>query len=272
MTQVRLGSGVQIAYGDTGGSGVPLIFSHGLFMDRTMFAPQLAAFRPEWRVIVWDERAHGGTPWTEDFTYWDSARDLLALMDALGVERCIHVGMSQGGLLGMRAALLAPKRFYGIVQLSSQAGKLAEEGIGPFRALMDGWIKGGPTAEILRFLSALILGPGADQDYWHARWRAMPGAHIRSALSPLYALDELYDRLAELDVPVSVIHGLADASTPVERAVRVAEEVPNLLGVTLIEGGPHAVNLTHPTQVNAAISAFLERLTKDSPELAHGSA
>ena len=235
-----------------------------------MFAPQVAAFQRDWRVIMWDERAHGGTAYTGDFTYWDSARDLLALMDALGIARCIHIGMSQGGLLGMRAALLAPERFVGIVQLSSQAGKLAEDGIGPFRALMDDWILHGTTADLLQFLSALILGPGVDEAYWHAMWRNMPGPHIRSALSALYTLDEIYDRLPELRLPLATIHGLADVSTPAERAIKVADSVPNPAGLTLIEGGPHAVNLTHAAQVNAAIEAFLRHLIRENPELAHG--
>lgn len=271
MPTLALSTGPTVFYKDTGGTGVPLIFSHGLFMDHSMFGPQLAAFSAHWRCIAWDERAHGGTPWTGDFTFWDSAKDLLALMDALKIESAIHIGMSQGGLLGMRAAMLAPKRFHGIVQLATQAGTLDEEAIGPFKDLMRGWIENGSDSAILQFLTDLILGPGVDTRYWHNAWKRMPPAHIRSALSALYSIDELYARLGEVTVPLATIHGLADVSTPYPLAVRVHQEVPDAREMTLIEDGPHAVNLTHPDRVNTAIATFLAELCRENPGIHHAT-
>jgi pimeloyl-ACP methyl ester carboxylesterase len=58
-------------------------------------------------------------------------------------------------------------------------------------------------------------------------------------------------------------------STPYQRAERVAREVPDSRGITLIEGGPHAVNLSHSDQVNAALSAFLSELTAADPTIRH---
>jgi 3-oxoadipate enol-lactonase len=258
VSRVALSTGSEIAFEDSGGAGVPVIFSHGLFMDHTMFADQLTEFTPEYRCITWDERAHGGSAWNQPFTYWDSARDLLALLDALGIDKCIHVGMSQGGLLGMRAAILAPDRFAGIVQLATQAGTL--EGAEPFRAFLDGWKAEGPSAETLTFLTDLILGPGVDRAYWHAYWTGFTPEQIETAVSALFAIDALYDRLHEVTVPLCTIHGMADVSTPYALAERVAREVPDARGVTLIDGGPHAVNMTHPGQVNAALRAFFDEL------------
>lgn len=258
MAESSLPTGPTVTFGDSGGAGVPIVFSHGLFMDRTMFAPQIAAFSPDYRCITWDERAHGGTAWSEPFTYWDSARDLLALMDALGIDKCIHVGMSQGGLLGMRAALLAPERFEGIVQLATQAGTL--EGAEPFRAFLDGWKADGATEANLTFLTDLILGPGVDPAYWHAYWKTFTPGQIETQVSALFAIDALYDRLHEVTMPLCTIHGMADVSTPYALAERVAREVPDARGVTMIEGGPHAVNLSHPERVNTALRAFFEVL------------
>jgi pimeloyl-ACP methyl ester carboxylesterase len=223
-----------------------------------MFAPQIATFAPDYRCIAWDERAHGATRWSGAFTYWESGRDLIALMDALGIERAIHVGMSQGGILGIRAALTAPERFTGLVQLATQCGKL--EGAEPFKAIIDEWVAKGATQDKLDFLTGLILGPGVDTAYWHAYWQSLKPGQIDDAVSALYGIEEMYDRLPELTMPVCTIHGLADVSTPHELAQRVARELPNPRGVTLIEGGPHAVNMTHPDQVNAALRIFFETL------------
>src|SRR5215831_20650785 len=92
-------NGVNVSYTDSGGDGAPVVFSHGYLMDSSMFDPQLAALAPEFRVITWDERGFGGTRADGPFSYWDSARDALGLLDHLGLSRAVLGGMSQGGIL-----------------------------------------------------------------------------------------------------------------------------------------------------------------------------
>lgn len=72
----------RICFEDTGGNGLPVILSDGFLMDRQMFARQVAVLSPEFRVITWDERGFGQTASDgRPSTYWDSARDCLALLD-----------------------------------------------------------------------------------------------------------------------------------------------------------------------------------------------
>src|SRR5690348_2127661 len=104
------------------GEGPAVVLSHGLLLDQSMFDAQVAALAPEYRVITWDQRGHGGTPAPGPFSYWDSARDVLALLDHLGIGRAVLGGMSQGGLLSLRAAMLAPERVRGLILIDSEAG------------------------------------------------------------------------------------------------------------------------------------------------------
>src|SRR5712691_5538863 len=115
-------NGIDVAYADSGGDGPVIVLSHGYLMDHTMFDPQRAALAPEFRVITWDERGFGGTPAPAPFSYWDSARDALGLLDHLGLDAAVLGGMSQGGFLSLRAALLAPERVRALVLLDTQAG------------------------------------------------------------------------------------------------------------------------------------------------------
>lgn len=259
--------GAELAVDDTGGAGPVIVFSHGYMMSRHMFGPQVEHFRQQFRCITWDARGHRDTVWEGAFTYWDSARDMLSILDALNLDKVIHVGMSQGGLLGMRAALLAPERFYGLVQLSTQAGELPDSGDDTFVRLVNDWIANGPDQEKLDFLSSFILGPGTDHAYWHESWRSVSSAQLRDATGALMTIDPLWDRLHEVTVPVATIHGLADVATSHELGLRTPAGVPDPRGVTLIEGGPHAVNLSHPDQVNTAIAAFIDELAAENPEL-----
>ena len=100
-------NGIQISYTDSGGQGPAVVFSHGFLLGHTMFDRQVTALAPQYRVIIWDQRGHGGTRAAGAFTYWNSAADLLALLGHLGVERTVLAGMSQGGFVSLRAALTA---------------------------------------------------------------------------------------------------------------------------------------------------------------------
>ena len=263
MLTFKVPDGPVLSYKDTGGSGIPIIFSHGLFMSKDMFEPQLAEFSKDHRCIVWDERAHGDTEWSGPFTYWDSARDLLALADHLGIDRFIHFGFSQGGLLALRGALLEPERFIGLVQCSTQAGGLAGEEEAAFREIVAEWIEKGATPEKLEFLVKLILGPGANEQFWSDYWSTLTPRNLEDATYALYDAASIEDRLDEIVPPVLVIHGLADVSTPLERGVLVADRVPDCRGLTLVEEGPHAVNLTHFSVVNEATRAFVEQISTE---------
>jgi pimeloyl-ACP methyl ester carboxylesterase len=54
-------NGQKLFYEDTGGNAPAVVLSHGLFMDHSMFDPQVEALRDRWRCIAWDERGHGQT-------------------------------------------------------------------------------------------------------------------------------------------------------------------------------------------------------------------
>src|SRR5260370_8487186 len=118
---VATANGIEIDYTDSGGHGPAVVFSHGFLMDRTMFDQQVTALTPKYRVITWDQRGHGGTRATGAFTYWDSAADVLALLDHLGGERAVLAGMSQGGFLSLPAALIAPDRVRALVRIHRPA-------------------------------------------------------------------------------------------------------------------------------------------------------
>src|SRR4029077_8504261 len=135
-------NGQRIRFDDTEGDGPAVILAHGFLMDRTMFAPQVRALSGEFRVITWDERGFGETEFDgEPFTYWDSARDCLALLDHLGIDQAIVGGMSQGGFLQLRPALLAPERERGLALIDPQAGTEDPERLPQYRQMQQTWLE-----------------------------------------------------------------------------------------------------------------------------------
>jgi pimeloyl-ACP methyl ester carboxylesterase len=258
-------NGQRLYFEDSGGDGPAIVFSHGFAMDHEMFAPQVDVLRDRWRCITWDERAHGATETTPDpFTYWDSASDLLGLLDHLGIERAVLAGMSQGGYLSLRAALTAPDRVRALVLIDTQAAVEDPEKVGGYDQLIDLWTgPDGPPQEVLDLVAAVILGDGWEgTPEWQAKWRKIPAQNIRQAYETLTTREnDVADRLSELSVPTLVIHGDQDAAIDVPSAEAMAKALNG--EIVLVPGGGHAANLTHPAESNAALVRFLDGL---SPE------
>jgi pimeloyl-ACP methyl ester carboxylesterase len=209
-------------------------------------------------VIRWDERGHGKTE--EDgrpFTYWDSAADCLGLLDHLGIERAILGGMSQGGFLSLRAALVAPRRVKGLVLISSQAGVDDEATLAGYRQLLETWRTLGPIDPLVERVGGLPHAPRPHWEPWTSRWREAPKERLALAGGCLLDRDDITARLGEISCPAIVFHGDADHAIPIQRGLALHEGLPGRTRFVQVNGAPHAANLTHPDQVNPPLVEFL---------------
>jgi pimeloyl-ACP methyl ester carboxylesterase len=253
-------NGQRIYFEDTGGDGAPVILAHGFLMDHTMFAPQVAALRDRYRVITWDERGFGLTEFDgRPFTYWDSARDCLALLDHLGIERAVVGGMSQGGFLSMRAALLAPERVRALILLDSGTKLYEDEERAANQGMVDLWLSVGPVDELAQTVATIIIDDAIESPKWIATWQARDKELIREPAATLLGRDDITSRLPEITCPVLIVHGTEDTAIRMEDPELMASLLPGCDGVVKVSGA-HAANLTNPEPVNAAILDFLARI------------
>jgi 3-oxoadipate enol-lactonase len=254
-------NGQRLRFEDTGGDGPPVVFSHGFLMDREMFAPQVDALAPEFRVITWDERGHGVTEFDgKSFTYWDSAQDCLGLLDHLGIDGAVLAGMSQGGFLSMRAALLAPDRVRALVLIDTQSGLEDPERLPVYRQMQQTWLEVGPIDDLTNAVAGLIIGDPAVNERWIEKWRQLPPENMREPGDTLFDRDDITDRLGEITCPAIVFHGTADMSIEVELGRQLCQRLSGCTGLVTVEGAPHASNLTHPDEVNGPLLDFLRSL------------
>ena len=249
--------GARIYFEDTESDGVPVLFSHGILMDHEMFEPQVRSLSGEFRCITWDARGHGQTDHQGSFTYWDSAQDALALLDHLEIDHAFFVGMSQGGFLSLRAALLAPERVQGLGLIDTQAGSEDPAMAPAYEAMAAAWEQD-PTRELAEGAAQIILG-GADQEPWIAKWLARPNTALRDPFHALMNREDIHERLQEITCPALVIHGLDDPAISVDKAEALCEGLRRCEGLLRIEGGGHAANLTHPGVVTEALRDFFHR-------------
>ncbi|AZT82657.1 alpha/beta fold hydrolase [Marinobacter sp. NP-4(2019)] len=92
------------------GEGAPLIILHGLFGSMDNLGGIARRLQDEWQVHALDQRNHGNSPHTDTMDYPAMAEDVIAYMDAQGLEKAAILGHSMGGKTAMQVALSAPER------------------------------------------------------------------------------------------------------------------------------------------------------------------
>lgn len=252
-------NGQRLYFEDTGGSGTPLVLSHGFLMDGDMFEPQVRHLSGRHRVITWDQRGHGRTQSDgKPFTYWDSADDLAALLDHLRVRRAVVGGMSQGGMVSMRFALRHPERTAGLVLIDTQSGLEDPDKLAQYDLMHEVWTGSGPNEQLLAMTAAIIIGnERPESPAWIEKWKAREPSELTPIYRTLVDRDDISDRLGEIRAPAIVIHGAEDVAIEMSLAERLCARLPGCQGVVKVEGAGHASNLTHPETVNQAIDGFL---------------
>lgn len=257
-------NGIQVAYDDTG-SGPPLVLVHGHPFDRSMWAPQVAAFSPRCRVITYDLRGYGESTVIPGKTLLsDFAADLLALVEAVGLEHFTLGGLSMGGQIVMECYRQFPDRISALLLADTfpradttparearlaAADRMTREG--------TGWYAADNLAKMIAPYNVEALPAVAT----HVR-TMMLGAPPEGAAAALRGRAERPDYralLTTVTVPALVVVGADDEFTPVSDASEMHELLPHST-LAVIERAAHLPNLEQPEAFNAALHAFLDQL------------
>jgi len=111
-------------YALTGDKQPVLVFSNSLGTDFSMWDPQMAELERYFRILRYDTRGHGRSSVTPgDYSIELLGRDVLGLLDSLGLKRVHFCGLSMGGMIGMWLAIHVPDRLHRLV-LSNTAARI----------------------------------------------------------------------------------------------------------------------------------------------------
>jgi len=248
----------KIFYTDTGGNKPVLIFSHGFFLDQKSFDLQYAYFKDTYRCIGWDEMGFGQSTTSTNYSYWDSAKVLLALMDHLNIRKATLIGVSKGGFISLRAALTAPDRVTNLVLIGSDSGVFGAEQQAEFTGLIDAWgtLGNDELADAMAAVGETYFGDDDQKLTWIQTWRDRDRAQIKFPGHALLNRDDISQRVQEISCPTLVIHGTDDQAIEITKAEAMAATLPNSDFLS-IDGAPHGPNMTHSEIVNQKIHAFL---------------
>jgi aminoacrylate hydrolase len=260
MPQVAIADG-EIHYEVTG-EGHPLILVSGLNGVARYWQPQLAAFSARYRVITYDQRGTGASDHQQrEFSVDQMARELIALMDALNIERAHIVGLSTGGAIGQTLAIEHPARVARMALCSTWTH------CDPwFRRLFEArrrmYELAGP--ELHALFHPLFLYPpdyvnAHDAEITEEQSRApTKAAPVEASIGRINAL-LAFDRragLARIKAPTLVIACDNDYITPSYHSEALARAIPNAK-LVILRGGGHSFSKTRPVEFNRIVLEFL---------------
>ena len=101
-------NGIDINYEKTG-EGRPLVMVHGNGEDHSIFDEAIALLKKKYTCYAVDSRNHGGSGSVPELHYDDMTNDMVAFMDALDLNDVIFYGFSDGGIIGLMAAIRSPR-------------------------------------------------------------------------------------------------------------------------------------------------------------------
>ena len=240
-----------------------LVLSNSLGTDLHMWDEQVVAFSEHFRVLRFDTRGHGQSLVTEGpYSIEQLGRDVLAMLDALGIDKVHFCGLSMGGLIGQWLGINAGERLRKLV-VCNTAAKIGDPSV--WNPRIETVLRDGKDAMV------------ALRDASIARWftpdfaEAQPATakkitDMLAATSPQgYAANcaavrdaDFREQLSSIRVPLLVIAGTEDAVTPPSGGHFIQERVS---GAEYAEF--HAAHLSN-VQAGAAFSTRVLDFLLDS--------
>lgn len=251
-------NGDRFHYAVDGSASAPaLILSNSLACNLSMWDAQVAAFSKHFRVIRYDQRGHGQTAVTPGpYSIQKLAEDVIALMDALQVNKAHFLGLSMGGGTGQWLGARHGARFDKLI-LSNTAAKFGTPEVWNQRieAVRKGGMAAVADATMERWFTAgfRARSPQVVEGVKKALLATNPAGYIACGEGLRDA--DLQELIRGIRNPTLVIAGTHDAGTPPAAGQLIAERIPGAKYVEL--NAAHIANLEQTAEYNKTVLDFL---------------
>jgi len=250
---------VEVHHVVTGPEDAPVVvLSNSMGADLRMWDGVVDALSEHFRVVRYDTRGHGRSPAAPGpYSMDDLADDVVALLDTLGVDKAHVVGLSLGGMMGMRLAARDPERVDRLVLLCTgaflEAGPGYTERAAQVRAQGTGSVAEGVVS---RWFTPAHLEQHPDVRAFHEAMCAATSAEGYAGSCEAIAAMDLRPDLPQIKAPTLAIAGEDDPATPPSYLREIADGVPDGRLVVV----PDAAHLAAAQQPEAVAAAILEHL------------
>lgn len=232
---------------DTGAAA--LFLTHGFSASTEMWQANVAQLGQDRRVITWDIRGHGRTavaPLADLYSQAASVEDMVAVLDACGVEAAAVGGLSLGGYLSLEFHRAHPDRVKALLLFDTGPGYRSDNG-------REGWNRYA-RAQAERFetegIEALGESPEMRLGPHDPAGLALAARHILTQEGP-----EVIESLGTISVPTLVLVGERDTGF-LAAADYMAARIPGARKV-ILPGAGHGANIDQPAAFDRTVRDFL---------------
>ena len=255
---------------DIAGRGPLVLFMHGIGGNRGNWRAQLAVFSQHCSCVAWDARGYGDSDdYAGALAFDDFVDDVLRVLDHFGAERAHLVGLSMGGRIAMRTALLHPGRVATLTLLDTHEGF---EAFSPEqrRAFVDSrrapLLAGKEPSDIAEAVARSLVGPKVTAGQLQQLVDSIAALHKESYIKSLQATVEqvTLGDIAKIRAPAHFVVGADDKLTPPAMHHEMAAKMAGA-PVSILADAGHLSNIENPDAFNAVALHWLK------PRLALGS-
>ena len=246
------------------GQGPPALVLHGLFGSGTNWRTIARRLADRLECHLVDQRNHGRSPHAHGMAYRELAADVLAYLDARGIEQAGLIGHSMGGKTAMTLALLAPERVRWLVVADIAPARSPSD----HRPILDA-LRSMPLATIAsRSAADAALAP-AVPDFGLRQFLLQnlvsDGARLRWRID----LEAIADALPELtgfpamvpgtvyEGPTLFLRGARSSYVTSRDETRIRTLFP-AASIVAIDAAGHWLHAEQPVAVTAGITRFLD--------------
>lgn len=259
---------VSLHYKDHGDPAAPPALGvMGFALDQRYWAAQIPAVTATHRFVTFDNRGVGRSTGNASVPLETMADDAVRLLDHLGVEKTVLIGLSMGGTIAQHVVLQHPDRVSALILGVTWARPLEfmrrQDDIG--RVLVEArgpeWLM---EVALLRMFTPRFFEMGAEALDRMMRALNAPGAPAGPTAETLLAqIDALtkhdvLGRLGEISCPTLVLGGKMDMMVPGFASEEIAAAIPGA-ELTMFDSG-HACMIEEMADFNARVSEFLAAL------------
>jgi 3-oxoadipate enol-lactonase len=268
MAVITTDDGTKIAYHVWGKrDGSPVVLIQGLGTDGRGWALQRGAFGRKHRCIAPDNRGTGQSDAPEGpYDLGRMAADVIAVMDAAGVERAHVVGASMGGVIAQIIAVLHPERVLSLTLACTACHhhEWRRELLAEWSAVVAAKGMPGLMDDGMRWL----IGPRLQRRFGvfvnvlaRQLIKTKPHALVAQVDAILDATDELRFELPNVAAPTLVITGSQDTLTPLGDAEELAELIPGSR-LYVLRGAAHGLMAEAPNAFNDVVTKFIDEVDR----------
>lgn len=250
------------------GRGEPIIFTHALFFSGRMYERQIERMAERYRCITVDWRGMGrsGKP-LGGYDVDNLCRDVIGVADTLGLDRFHWVGMSVGGVAGIRIAAQMPDRIRSLaIGGASAEAEPIEKVVKYENLLLDGFAR--DPASVVDGLLPILYGEPFRTDPAHAdalaRERQLivsnDGPAVARASAPILRRVDIRHMLPHVGCPTYVFVGALDGANPPPKSQTIAQGISGSV-LDVVEGVGHQPNVEAPDLLADRLLAHLDRVS-----------